>query len=661
MGAVGATGRSAARRRSGPRPRVRPPPFRRRRDGHRGRVRRRGGAGPGAERPQRRRRSRVAHRGRAAAAGLRRRPRPARRASRRPGRQPLPHTVRQLLPGGHRAGGPEGRRHHVAPAAARARRGAGADVHLPGPAEPTPDRTRHHVDLRVQRGRRPVRGQRALDRGAAGRPAARGRGAGAVPRRPGRPARGAVRGRHDHRFTGGDGPRRARRDARPGHERAAAALRPRLPGPRGHPRPVRLRVGLQVAERAGADHLRRLRRLLGTPQLVPAGTGQDRVPDRHAQAVRDAQGGPGGGRRGRLGAAPGHRPGRVARRRRPLAHRAPRSGGHRGHLAAVGVDLGRHPRHAPHRGTCHGPRRTHPDRRAGRHRPRRCDRLAFGGGRRDLTRPPAPLRAEHLLTLLIPQTTPPGDPHERPEVPPCRRGGGRGRPAAARDHRVFQQREVLGGRVLVEPGRGGGARHVVDAVVVDAVVGRRDGPAVRPRLRFGAQVRLRQLRRHGHGPGRNRGLAQPGAVDPGLRGHEGRSGGHPQQRAGHHRLRAHRRRLRQAPQGDPRQGPRRQGDAHQDPHVPRRRAAGEGARRPGPRHVHHAGEGHPDDRGLRRDVQGQRDGRRRVRQRHDRQRHRPDHRHRPDAAQLTATGTARAGRPAGVTHPSKPAGGSDPQ
>lgn len=102
-----------------------------------------------------------------------------------------------------------------------------------------------------------------------------------VPGRNRRPDRGAFGGRHDDRHSGRGRHGRPRRDARPRHERRAAALRARLPGPDGRPRPVRIRVGLQVAEGHRAHHVRRLRRLLGQAVLVPAGAHQDRVPHRH--------------------------------------------------------------------------------------------------------------------------------------------------------------------------------------------------------------------------------------------------------------------------------------------------------------------------------------------------------------------------------------------
>ena len=63
--------------------------------------------------------------------------------------------------------------------------------------------------------------------------------------------------------------RRPRRDAGVRDERRAAAGRPRLPGPDGRARPVRLRVGDQVARGPGADHLRRLRRRTGSSVAGP--------------------------------------------------------------------------------------------------------------------------------------------------------------------------------------------------------------------------------------------------------------------------------------------------------------------------------------------------------------------------------------------------------
>ena len=82
------------------------------------------------------------------------------------------------------------------------------------------DRARHHADLRLQRGRRRLRRQRALDRGPAGdRP-----GGG---RRPGRrrPDRVALHRRHVDRHADRGRARRPRRDAGGRHERRAAAGR----------------------------------------------------------------------------------------------------------------------------------------------------------------------------------------------------------------------------------------------------------------------------------------------------------------------------------------------------------------------------------------------------------------------------------------------------
>ena len=83
----------------------------------------------------------------------------------------------------------------------------------------------------------------------------------------GGPARVALHRRDDHRHADGGRPRRSRRDAGRRHERRAAAAGARLPGPDGRARPVRLRVGDQVAGRAGADDLRRLRPVLGPARL----------------------------------------------------------------------------------------------------------------------------------------------------------------------------------------------------------------------------------------------------------------------------------------------------------------------------------------------------------------------------------------------------------
>ena len=101
--------------------------------------------------------------------------------------------------------------------------------------------------------------------------------------------------RDDDRHAGRRRPRRPRRDARLRDERRAAAARARLPGADGRARPVRVRVGHEVARRPRADHVRGLRRLLGRTRLGGAGGDQDQLPDRHA-ASRSRPCGPAGSR-----------------------------------------------------------------------------------------------------------------------------------------------------------------------------------------------------------------------------------------------------------------------------------------------------------------------------------------------------------------------------
>ena len=85
---------------------------------------------------------------------------------------------------------------------------------------------------------------------------------------PGRRPGGQPVGRRLHRRHADRGAaRRPRRDARGRDERRAAAGRARVPGPHGRARPVRVRLGHEVARRAGADHVRRLRRVLGAARL----------------------------------------------------------------------------------------------------------------------------------------------------------------------------------------------------------------------------------------------------------------------------------------------------------------------------------------------------------------------------------------------------------
>ena len=59
-------------------------------------------------------------------------------------------------------------------------------------------------------------------------------------------------------------------------------VEPRLPGPPRRARPLRLRLGHEVVDGAGAVDLRRLRPLLGPAGLGQAGADQDHGPDRHA-------------------------------------------------------------------------------------------------------------------------------------------------------------------------------------------------------------------------------------------------------------------------------------------------------------------------------------------------------------------------------------------
>ena len=70
------------------------------------------------------------------------------------------------------------------------------------------------------------------------------------------------------------------------HERRTAARRARLPGADGRARPLRLRVGDEVARGPRADHVRRLRPVLGPARLGRRGADQDDVPHRHPAAAR---------------------------------------------------------------------------------------------------------------------------------------------------------------------------------------------------------------------------------------------------------------------------------------------------------------------------------------------------------------------------------------
>ena len=123
-------------------------------------------------------------------------------------------------------------------------------------------------------------------------------------RRPGgRPLGGRLHRRHADR---GAAATAGTRCSPIGDERRAAADRARVPGPDGGARPVRLRLGHQVARRAGADHVRRLRRVLGPARLGAAGPDQDRSRGSTAPGRRHGAGRRGRGGRRRLGPAPGH-------------------------------------------------------------------------------------------------------------------------------------------------------------------------------------------------------------------------------------------------------------------------------------------------------------------------------------------------------------------
>ncbi len=99
------------------------------------------------------------------------------------------------------------------------------------------------------------------------RPAARGRSPPALRGRPRRPTGGPLRRRHDHRHPRRGRHGRPRRPPRLRDERRTPPLRARLPRPHDRPRPLRLRLRLQVDRVDRADHLRRVRRLLGPARL----------------------------------------------------------------------------------------------------------------------------------------------------------------------------------------------------------------------------------------------------------------------------------------------------------------------------------------------------------------------------------------------------------
>jgi DMSO/TMAO reductase YedYZ molybdopterin-dependent catalytic subunit len=143
------------------------------------------------------------------------------------------------------------------------------------------------------------------------------------------------------------------------------------------PGPVRLRVGDQVAELAGADPLARRRRLLGPARLGQGGPVKTMSHVDVPRGDRDVEAGPVvvAGTAWAPGRGRGDRPGRGARRRRRVAGGRARRRAVGGHLAAVALDVAGHAGRAPARGARHGPARRRPDRERERHRPGRRHRL----------------------------------------------------------------------------------------------------------------------------------------------------------------------------------------------------------------------------------------------------------------------------------------------
>ena len=102
-------------------------------------------------------------------------------------------------------------------------------------------------------------------------------------RQQGRPDLRHRRRRHDDQHPAGPGHRRPRRDARDRHERRGAAPRARLPGPRRHPRPLRLHQRHQVGHPDDADDVRREAVVLDRAGLGHRRADQDLQPDRHPE------------------------------------------------------------------------------------------------------------------------------------------------------------------------------------------------------------------------------------------------------------------------------------------------------------------------------------------------------------------------------------------
>ena len=245
--------------------------------GDRGRRAGRWGRGPDVRGPLERR---AAGGQRPDPARLRGRRRPAdRRGPLAGGRRPHPdrHAERPLLPDRHRAPHADRRQRHVAAPDPRHGRSRD-DADLGRAAGDAAVRAVRDDRVREQRDRRQSRGQREMDRRSLAR--------GPRPRRrPGRrrSARRPVGRRLDrgHADGLGHGPG-PRADDRGAHERRPAAAPARVPGPADRSRPVRLRVGDQVAGRAGAHDPGCVRCLLGAARLGQGSAHPHAVADRHA-------------------------------------------------------------------------------------------------------------------------------------------------------------------------------------------------------------------------------------------------------------------------------------------------------------------------------------------------------------------------------------------
>ena len=180
-----------------------------------------------------------------------------------------------------------------------------AQLHAGRPVRPRrPHRARHHAHLRLQRGRRHAGRHRAVARASrSARSCARTASGRTSTQLVCRSVDGMTIGAPTRSALDVDG-----RDAGHRDERRAAAGRARLPGADGHPRPLRLRVGLQVADPHRGDDLRRVRRLLGRSGAGPP-QGPIKVASRIDTPRRSAPfpAGRRADRRRGLGADPRHR------------------------------------------------------------------------------------------------------------------------------------------------------------------------------------------------------------------------------------------------------------------------------------------------------------------------------------------------------------------